>query len=101
MSDKKEYKFKASVSRIVKFEDEVGISFSEAFKNPSLKTIVIMIKCLSNMTDDEIDEYVQEKGFNSLMDETKKALEKSGFLPKKQQAKQPRPKATIFNLTLT
>ena len=77
----KEIVFNANVSSIVKFEKTTGKSIMKAFNTDlSITTIVDLVKCLSNATDEDIDEYVKEHGFNELVESAVKSLETSGFL---------------------
>ena len=78
-----EIKFDARVSSIVKFEKETGSSIMDAFGDQmSMTKIITLVKCCSDATDDMIDEYVKEKGFDKLSEALVEALTDSGFLPK-------------------
>lgn len=76
--------FNATVSNIVKFEKATGKSLLTAFSNEKmdLTTIIELVKHLSNSTDEDIDAYVKENGFEALANALEKALAESGFLPK-------------------
>ena len=78
-----ELKFDAKISSIVKFEKETGSSIMNAFgENMSMTNIFELVKCCTNASDEEIDEYVKENGFEKLSEELVEALTNSGFLPK-------------------
>lgn len=79
-------KLKASVSRIVKWEQKTGKSIMTAFSGDriDLTTIVQLVGELAEpkTSDAQIDAYVEKNGFESLMQLVMEALVESGFLPK-------------------
>lgn len=79
-------KLKASVSRIVKWEQKTGKSIMTAFSGDriDLTTIVQLVGELAEpkISDAQIDAYVEKNGFESLMELVMEALVQSGFLPK-------------------
>lgn len=76
-----EINFNVKVSTIVKFERTTGTSLMEAFSNkPSIATITDLILATSDATEDVIDEYVKEHGFEKLVTSLTDALVESGFL---------------------
>lgn len=75
--------FNANVSSIVKFEKKTGTSILNAFGDKmSMTNIFELVKCCSDATDETIDEYVKENGFDKLSEQLIDALVESGFLPK-------------------
>lgn len=75
--------FNANVSSIVNFEKKTGTSILNAFGDKmSMTNIFELVKCCSNATDETIDEYVKENGFDKLSEQLINALVESGFLPK-------------------
>lgn len=76
--------FNASISAIVKFEKTTGKSMMKAFSEDemSISTIVDLAKCLSDATDEMLDEYIKDNGFEGLANDLTEALKTSGFLPK-------------------
>ena len=84
-----EIKFDARVSSIVKFEKETGSSIMDAFGDQmSMTKIITLVKCCSDATDETIDEYVKENGFDKLSEQLINALVESGFLPKAETSAQ-------------
>ena len=81
---------KVSVTRLAKFERDTGVGISEAFKDNGLvlASLVDLVKACSGATDEQIDEYVEEHGFDALASKLTAAMEKSGFLAKTKTAVQ-------------
>lgn len=80
-----EIKFNATVSSVIKFEKQTGVSLLRAMgEEISITTITELVKALSDATDETIDEYVKEHTFEGLVNALMSALEDSGFLPKGQ-----------------
>lgn len=75
---------KVTITRLAKFESDTGIGISEAFSGEGtvLASLVSLVKACSDATDNDIDEYVAEHGFEALATKLNEAMEKSGFLGK-------------------
>lgn len=75
---------KAKVSNIVKFERETGLSLITAFNqdNISIRTVVLLVQSLSDASEEQIDSFVEEHGFEALSEKLMQALKDGGFLPK-------------------
>ena len=85
---------KATVSNIVRFERETGLSLITAFnaENMSITVVIDLVKALSNASDEQIDTFVAEEGFEALSVKMTEALKDGGFLPKEEQPAQTLPK---------
>jgi len=78
-----EIEINAKISNIVKFEKKTGTSLMVAFSDKmSISTISELVKTCSNATDEDIDNYVKEFGFEQLTTKLIEAFKDSGFLPK-------------------
>ena len=88
---------KVTITRLAKFEEDTGIGIAEAFdqsgKGKLLSSLVKLVKACSDATDDDIDEYVAEHGFDQLADDISASMEKSGFLGKQAAPKEAPAKA--------
>lgn len=78
--------FKAKVSSIVKFEEESNMSLVEALRDVEARSAIAPLfkiaKIFSGASDDELDEYFGNHGFEGTMNAILESLGEGGFLPK-------------------